>query len=77
MRQRAHCTRRGSAWPLFARQNQIDLRMLSRIGSVCAFVRALAKVVRVERRLEDGSSRMGGGSGDRGYDVIRGENRRA
>ena len=38
------------------------------------FVRALGKVVRVERRMEDGSSRMGVAAVIERYDIIRGEN---
>src|SRR5437763_17173251 len=41
------------------------------------FVRALGKVVRVERRLEDGSTRMGVAAVIERYDIIRGENGRA
>ncbi len=41
------------------------------------FVRALGKVVRVERRIEDGSSRMGVAAVIERYDIIRGENGRA
>jgi c-di-GMP-binding flagellar brake protein YcgR len=37
------------------------------------FVRALGKVVRVERRMEDGSSRMGVAAVIERYDIIRGE----
>src|SRR6267142_6267867 len=38
------------------------------------FVRALGKVVRVEKRMEDGSSRMGVAAVIERYDIIRGEN---
>jgi PilZ domain len=38
------------------------------------FVRALGKVVRVERRIEDGNSRMGVAAVIERYDLIRGEN---
>jgi c-di-GMP-binding flagellar brake protein YcgR len=41
------------------------------------FVRALGRVVRVERRTEDGSSRMGVAAVIERYDIIRGENGRA
>ena len=41
------------------------------------FVRALGKVVRVERRMEDGSARMGVAAVIERYDIIRGENGRA
>src|SRR6201982_2714021 len=41
------------------------------------FVRALGKVVRVERRMEDGSSRMGGAAGLERDDILRGKNGRA
>jgi PilZ domain len=37
------------------------------------FVRALGKVVRVERRAEDGSSRMGVAAVIERYDIMRGE----
>lgn len=37
------------------------------------FVRALGKVVRVEPRMEDGSSRMGVAAVIERYDIIRGE----
>lgn len=37
------------------------------------FVHALGKVVRVERRMEDGSSRMGVAAVIERYDIIRGE----
>ena len=37
------------------------------------FVRAQGKVVRVERRLEDGESRMGVAAVIERYDIIRGE----
>src|SRR6266446_2268191 len=40
-------------------------------------VRALGKVVRVERRIEDGSSRIGVAAVIERYDIIRGENGRA
>jgi hypothetical protein len=36
-------------------------------------VRALGKVVRVERRLEDGNPRMGIAAVIERYDIIRGE----
>ncbi len=36
------------------------------------FVRALGKVVRVERRMEDGSARMGVAAVIERYDIIRG-----
>src|SRR6195256_6257336 len=36
------------------------------------FVRALGKVVRVERRIEDGSARMGVAAVIERYDIIRG-----
>jgi hypothetical protein len=41
------------------------------------FVRALGKVVRVERRMEDGSTRMGVAAVIERYDIIRGEAARA
>lgn len=41
------------------------------------FVRALGKVVRVEKRYEDGSERMGVAAVIERYDIIRGENGRA
>jgi c-di-GMP-binding flagellar brake protein YcgR len=41
------------------------------------FVRALGKVVRVERRMEDGSSRMGVAAVIERYDIIRGETAKA
>jgi hypothetical protein len=41
------------------------------------FVRALGKVVRVERRLEDGETRMGVAAVIERYDIIRGEPARA
>jgi c-di-GMP-binding flagellar brake protein YcgR len=41
------------------------------------FVRALGKVVRVERRMEDGSARLGVAAVIERYDIIRGENARA
>ncbi len=37
------------------------------------FVRALGKVVRVERRMEDGNTRMGVAAVIERYDIIRGE----
>jgi len=37
------------------------------------FVRAMGKVVRVERRMEDGSERMGVAAVIERYDIIRGE----
>jgi len=37
------------------------------------FVRALGKVVRVERRIEDGNTRMGVAAVIARYDIIRGE----
>jgi hypothetical protein len=37
------------------------------------FVRALGKVIRVERRMEDGSTRMGVAAVIERYDIIRGE----
>ena len=41
------------------------------------FVRAMGKVVRVERRMEDGNTRMGVAAVIERYDIIRGENGRA
>jgi c-di-GMP-binding flagellar brake protein YcgR len=41
------------------------------------FVRALGRVVRVERRIEDGSARMGVAAVIERYDIIRGEAARA
>src|SRR6266849_37156 len=41
------------------------------------FVRAQGKVVRVERRMEDGSARMGVAAVIERYDIIRGEAARA
>jgi hypothetical protein len=41
------------------------------------FVRAHGKVVRVERRMEDGSARMGIAAVIERYDIIRGEAARA
>ena len=41
------------------------------------FVRAMGKVVRVERRIEDGSERMGVAAVIERYDIIRGEAARA
>jgi c-di-GMP-binding flagellar brake protein YcgR len=41
------------------------------------FVRAHAKVVRVERRMEDGNTRMGVAAVIERYDIIRGEAARA
>lgn len=41
------------------------------------FVRALGKVVRVERRMEDGSVRMGVAAVIERYDIVRGEAARA
>ncbi len=41
------------------------------------FVRALGKVVRVERRMEDGNARMGIAAVIERYDIIRGEAARA
>src|SRR5713101_6795868 len=41
------------------------------------FVRAVGKVVRVERRMEDGSARMGVAAMNERYDIIRGEAARA
>jgi c-di-GMP-binding flagellar brake protein YcgR len=40
-------------------------------------VRALGKVVRVERRTEDGNTRMGVAAVIERYEIIRGENARA
>jgi hypothetical protein len=40
-------------------------------------VRAQGKVVRVERRVEDGEPRMGIAAVIERYDIIRGETRRA
>jgi c-di-GMP-binding flagellar brake protein YcgR len=37
------------------------------------FVRALGKVIRAERRMEDGSTRMGVAAVIERYDIIRGE----
>jgi hypothetical protein len=37
------------------------------------FVRALGKVVRVERRMEDGTTRMGVAAVIERYDIIRGQ----
>jgi c-di-GMP-binding flagellar brake protein YcgR len=37
------------------------------------FVRALGKVIRVERRMEDGSTRMGVAAVIERYDIIRGD----
>ncbi|PYT45244.1 MAG: hypothetical protein DMG47_08845 [Acidobacteria bacterium] len=37
------------------------------------FVRALGKVIRVERRIEDGHSRMGVAAVIERYDIMRGE----
>ena len=48
---------------------------ITRGGDV--FVRAQGKVVRVERRLEDGESRMGVAAVIERYDIIRGEPARA
>jgi len=48
---------------------------ITRGGDV--FVRAQGKVVRVERRLEDGESRMGVAAVIERYDIIRGEIARA
>jgi len=42
-----------------------------------AFVRALGRVVRVERRTEDGNERMGVAAVIERYDIIRGEAARA
>jgi c-di-GMP-binding flagellar brake protein YcgR len=41
------------------------------------FVRALGKVVRVERRIEEGNPRMGVAAVIERYDIIRGENAQA
>jgi len=41
------------------------------------FVRALGRVIRVERRMEDGSARMGVAAVIERYDIIRGEAARA
>jgi hypothetical protein len=41
------------------------------------FVRALGKVIRVERRTEDGTARMGVAAVIERYDIIRGEAARA
>ena len=41
------------------------------------FVRALGRVIRVERRVEDGSTRMGVAAVIERYDIIRGEAARA
>jgi c-di-GMP-binding flagellar brake protein YcgR len=41
------------------------------------FVRALGKVVRVEKRFEDGSGRLGVAAIIERYDIIRGQNGRA
>jgi c-di-GMP-binding flagellar brake protein YcgR len=41
------------------------------------FVRALGKVVRVERRMEDGTARMGVAAVIERYDIIRRESARA
>ncbi len=41
------------------------------------FVRALGKVVRVERRIEDGNTRLGVAAVIERYDIIRGEMARA
>ena len=41
------------------------------------FVRALGKVVRVEKRFEDGTARLGVAAVIERYDIIRGENGRA
>jgi c-di-GMP-binding flagellar brake protein YcgR len=41
------------------------------------FVRALGKVVRVERRMEDGNSRLGVAAVIERYDIVRGEAARA
>jgi hypothetical protein len=41
------------------------------------FVRAMGKVVRVERRTEDGTARMGVAAVIERYDIIRGEAARA
>jgi len=41
------------------------------------FVRALGRVIRMERRMEDGSARMGVAAVIERYDIIRGEAARA
>ena len=41
------------------------------------FIRALGKVVRVERRMEDGDTRMGVAAVIERYDIVRGEAARA
>jgi c-di-GMP-binding flagellar brake protein YcgR len=41
------------------------------------FVRAFGKVIRVERRMEDGNTRMGVAAVIERYDIIRGEAARA
>jgi c-di-GMP-binding flagellar brake protein YcgR len=41
------------------------------------FVRALGRVVRIERRMEDGNPRMGVAAVIQRYDIIRGEAARA
>jgi len=41
------------------------------------FVRALGRVIRVERRMEEGSARMGVAAVIERYDIIRGEAARA
>jgi hypothetical protein len=41
------------------------------------FVRAQGKVIRVERRMEDGSARMGVAAVIERYDIIRGEHGKA
>jgi len=41
------------------------------------FVRALGKVVRMERRMDDGSARMGAAAVIERYDIIRGAAARA
>jgi PilZ domain len=41
------------------------------------FIRALGKVTRVERRMEDGCERMGVAAVIERYDIIRGESARA
>ena len=60
--------------------SQLDLTMtlpaeITRGSEV--FVRALGKVVRVERRMEDGSTRMGVAAVIERYDIVRGEAARA
>ena len=45
--------------------------------STDVFVRAQGKVVRVERRVEDGEPRMGVAAVIERYDIVRGENARA